>query len=1622
MKHKLTLALATLLCTFGVIRAQVPFTLDEEGYYLLSTAADLVKLSELSNDAFTRGDVQGAKYKLTQDIDMGSIENFTPICFTSANGNAFTGTFDGQGHTISNLTITTGETNNNHLGFIGLIFKGFLRNVCLKDVTVNNNSTLAVARGALIGRNGSSTIENCCVINFTFRDACPTNASTTRAGVVCGYMSDSETTIYRNNYSFNALRYLPDVEQAIPVPSYGGKGGKATVANYYDDNNTTPEDFASGRICYLLNGSQSDNPVWFQTLGEDASPVLDTTHKPVYLASDLTCDGKTKGEPTYGNSASGTRDPHTFVDGVCTVCGNAEPDWLQPVNGIYQLGTPEQLLWFAAFVNGGNSAANAVLVADIDLAGVDNFTPIGLFGDNSPIKARYSGTFDGQGHIVSNLNYTTEEMYEAGLFSRLNSATVKNLGVVNASLTSNHHAASIGVLAGYAVESTFTNCFSAGSIVLVYTNEEIGVPVPQLGGISGNTNNTSKYVNCWSTYKGYISTGGGTFTNCYDGDAVEGRLETGELTWMLNGQQFQNPTWFQTLGVDSYPVLDSTHRIVYKAGDEYSDVGNDETFPPFRSYIISQESEACDQTIATQQLLDDYLAVVNGWEEIATLDAFLAAYGEAKTMRDAISRSVNEYKAYEKACQEVREQLATLDIQNSHRDFLEDYLDAGSEIEPGDYPNGNSTFILADHTLTGEELAAEKEYLEKLLLRVVLSNPAVGSEMSVVLNNPDFSASFNGWTVEGTGEMAHGGVTDVMHVVRGMDGPFTVKQALTELPNGIYELQLNGFTRTANDVASKLYTSCIFMNDVVTPIMAISEDPVFEEDAEDGVNCHITGSSLDVTYYDDVRDASGWVPGYMVGCSYAFNANRYLNRVAVEVTDGTLTLGVRDLASSLSNWTPFANARLFYLGSADEANDALSEVLESVVARATVIRDFVADTGSDYAKSPNMSAELTSQIAAAIEESASATTGAQKMAAIKRFSELFAKVYSCRMAYVDMLKATERLEDLATKLYRAELLGDDDYKAVLKVTNETWDAYIGGTVTEEQARERIAEIEQVYGEISLPSDEEGVYHLSQARHLLIFSSLVNEGEWTAKAVMDADIDMTGIENYIPIGNTSANASAFRGVFDGQGHTISNLTINIDQTSTSHVGFIGLLYTGTVRNLCIKNETINNYSTATVARGGIVGRDGSGRIENCCVINLTFNDQPVVESSTTAVAGVCGYMSSSATTIYLSNYAYHAVRVLEGNTTMLPSFGGKGSNATEVRNYFDSQRTTDDMFASGEITYLLNDSQSDIPVWYQTLGVDVYPVLSADSKVVYKREDGTYTNDVVAPVDPDMPVADVLDIVFKEDGTAEDASPMNNVVELCGETSSTYFNETYNRYVARFENPWGKNCTGFYKVNFEENEAVRNALADGHTLEMVVMGDYEGALEDVEAKPFSAMQGGGTGFLISKTTANGSDGKNVFTFLPNVTETSSSTWRWVTSSVVPKAKTYYHVIGVWNKEEAKASIYVNGELSKSVGAPGEYRFASTGCNWFCIGGDPSNATDANAGWTGDVVIARIYDKALSSKEAALLWKKLNEESGVGTLSEDAAPAVPFGIFRLDGVRVDKAQQGIYIIDGKKVLVK
>ena len=268
---------------------------------------------------------------------------------------------------------------------------------------------------------------------------------------------------------------------------------------------------------------------------------------------------------------------------------------------------------------------------------------------------------------------------------------------------------------------------------------------------------------------------------------------------------------------------------------------------------------------------------------------------------------------------------------------------------------------------------------------------------------------------------------------------------------------------------------------------------------------------------------------------------------------------------------------------------------------------------------------------------------------------------------------------------------------------------------------------------------------------------------------------------------------------------------------------------------------------------------------------------------------------------------------------------------------------------------------------------------------------------------EKPVADILDVLFKTDGTVEDISPMKNAITTNSSGAlSTYYSNTYKRFVAKFGNTWAGATSGFYRIDYANNEAFKNALKDGHTLEAVVMADFEPPISNGEAKFFSSHEAGGTGLMVCKTD-RGLNGKNELSFLPHV----GGDWKFAASGIVPQPQIYYHIVGTWNKEEGKARIYINGELKNTTEATGEFKFPKDNSNWFAIGCDAGPT--AQLGWSGDVVLARIYDDPLTQQEVDILWNEIKQ------LQEDAQPDMISDIEYYSGLAVIPGQT--FSIQGK-----
>lgn len=421
------------ICPFNPIQPRVI-----DGVYQISDSSELLWFSQYVNGTLdTSGTHPDAKAVLTASFSVnsglldkvaaGKAANeyvWQPIGSTTA----FTGSFDGQGHTISGL-----YCDNDTQEYIGLFAKigsgGKVTNVGVNDSYFNGSDNV----GGIAGQNAGE-ISNC----FFFKGTV-TAASGTNKGDICGSNSSSVTNCY----------YLADSE----TDSIDGTTAK------------TESSFTGGEVAYKLNDNPSE-PVWGQLIDSDALPVQIDNANTVYYG---------RKNPVYHNHTADM----TYCDDCPSYFGAATAP-SQNSKGEYMITNIDELYWFANFVNSGNTGADAVLMNDIEVNDevldengdlisdiIPYWTPIGT--DSNP----FIGSFDGQCYKISGL-YVDNSEDNIGLFGVIGSGGgVSNVGVIDSYFSGNDY---VGAIAGKN-NGTISGCFSMCTVNAAGSNT---------GGVSGS--------------------------------------------------------------------------------------------------------------------------------------------------------------------------------------------------------------------------------------------------------------------------------------------------------------------------------------------------------------------------------------------------------------------------------------------------------------------------------------------------------------------------------------------------------------------------------------------------------------------------------------------------------------------------------------------------------------------------------------------------------------------------------------------------------------------------------------------------------------------------------------------------------------------------------------------------------------------------------------------------------------------------------------------------------------------------------------------------------------------------------------------------------------------------------
>lgn len=406
-----------------------------------NTITDLDELKHFRNNVNDGISYSGEMVKLGADFDLNN-EEWIPIGYpvaeivtlagTNAGDPFFGGTFDGDNHKISNLTINLPDGTS--VGLFGKIIEGSVTGLTIENANVQGKSEVGVIAGSytvdisdcnitgLVQVEGKYKVGG--IVGYIYGDVtgCTIAASEgsyvkgayemanfegDNVGGAIGFTGEGSFThsgIDVSGLAVEGTRKVGGVigylHHGVTVTNSSFTTGTVT-SNAAEDYATSNKTFVGGIVGEFNGGSDNAN-----------SSITDCT------VTDAVISGPNR--DYLGEIYGGTRNSSDKL----TASGNGSTGVTIIDPDTVRIGNVDELLDFASKVNSGQSLdSNVILTNDIDLTGVE-WIPIGLNADG---VNKFKGTFDGQNHTISNMNVQTETEYTAaGFFGALN-GTVKNL-------------------------------------------------------------------------------------------------------------------------------------------------------------------------------------------------------------------------------------------------------------------------------------------------------------------------------------------------------------------------------------------------------------------------------------------------------------------------------------------------------------------------------------------------------------------------------------------------------------------------------------------------------------------------------------------------------------------------------------------------------------------------------------------------------------------------------------------------------------------------------------------------------------------------------------------------------------------------------------------------------------------------------------------------------------------------------------------------------------------------------------------------------------------------------------------------------------------------------------------
>ena len=337
-------------------------------------------------------------------------------------------------------------------------------------------------------------------------------------------------------------------------------------------------------------------------------------------------------------------------------------------SGTYSISSAEELAKLAAMTDNGLIGENTefVLANDIDLSVYstgEGWTPIG-----SPSK-KFTATFDGNGHVVSNLYIYRPNDNNQGLFGWASNADIKNVGLENVDVTgdcnvgglvgngsnsiiSNCYATGdvvgggwVGGLVGEGSSSTISNCYATGSVTGTRTYSYVGGLVGygqnriiisssySTGSVTGN-NNVGGLLG-WSNY--------GTINNSYSTGTVTGNANVGGLLGyggVTLDNAYYTDTTGQTNGIGSGTPSSGTAQLVTMDG--LHELISQGILPDYKSKTVDKgSSKTYSLQIGINSDSSSQISFELSGIDISALDGLDLEEANALSTIDEVLKSIN---------------------------------------------------------------------------------------------------------------------------------------------------------------------------------------------------------------------------------------------------------------------------------------------------------------------------------------------------------------------------------------------------------------------------------------------------------------------------------------------------------------------------------------------------------------------------------------------------------------------------------------------------------------------------------------------------------------------------------------------------------------------------------------------------------------------------------------------------------------------------------------------------------------------------------------------------------------------------------------------------------------------